>query len=158
MRVDDRLLHGQVALGWRHALDPRSFWIVDDDVARDPFSAALYEAALPEGTTLRILSSDEFLTSVVDGEVPERTVVLIRGLAELRGLCERGYRPAEVNVGGIHAKPGSQRYLDYLFLTPEEVSHARILIEMRVILTVQDLPSSPRRAMEDFIATGGSAE
>lgn len=158
VRIDDRLLHGQVALGWRRALDPGSFWIVDDAVAADPFSAALYEAALTEGATLRVLSLDDFLRAAVKEPPPGRTIVLLRGLAELRRLCEAGFRPGEVNVGGIHAKPGSRRYLDYLFLTPEDLDHARAVIDMGVALIVQDLPSSPRRAMDDVIATGGFAE
>ncbi len=157
VRVDDRLLHGQVALGWRRALEPDWFWIADDDVAADPFTASLYEAALPEGARLRVFALAAFRDAVA-GDLPEgRVVALIRGLGELRRVCEMGYRPSEVNLGGIHAKPGSRRILDYLFLTPEEIAHARAIMGMGVALIVQDLPSSPRLAMETLIATGGSA-
>lgn len=157
VRVDDRLLHGQVALGWGRALDPEAFLIVDDGVASDPFVASLFEVALPEGTRLVVLDSERFLAGGDSGLSPERTILLIRSLSQLRSLCERGFRPREVNLGGIHHRAGARRFLDYLFLTDEECEALRWLLAQGVVLFAQDLPSSPRRSAEGLLAKGGAA-
>jgi mannose/fructose/N-acetylgalactosamine-specific phosphotransferase system component IIB len=156
VRVDDRLLHGQVALGWRSALDPAGYLIVDDEVASDPFSASLFEAALPEGTRLYVLGVDAFLgEGIPPGCVPGSTILLLRGIMQLRRIVEGGVHPTEVNLGGLHHRPGARRYLDYIFLTKEDRDAARWLLDEGVSLVAQDLPSSPRKPLEDLLAHGG---
>jgi mannose/fructose/N-acetylgalactosamine-specific phosphotransferase system component IIB len=155
-RVDDRLLHGQVALGWRDALDPKSFLIVDDAVAADSFGRLLFEAALPEGTALFVLDTDSFLRmDPPEGCDPTRTILLIRGLTQLRRLCDGGYLPREVNLGGLHHRRGARRYLDYLFMTDDDRAAAESILARGVVLFAQDLPSSSRRELQDLLAHGG---
>ena len=156
-RVDDRLLHGQVALGWRHALDPECFLIVDDEVAQDPLAIRLFDAAVPEGMRLAIVEESAFLAGAETVPSPERTILLIRDLAGIARLCERGFRPREVNLGGIHHRASARRFLDYLFLTDEDRARARRLIDFGIVLYAQDLPFSPRRPVEELLATGGTA-
>jgi mannose PTS system EIIAB component len=156
IRVDDRLLHGQVALGWRHALDPGAFLIVDDPTAADAFACSLFEAALPEDLELAILDEKAFLDDSVERPDPRRTVVLIRGLATLRRLCEAGFVPAVVNVGGLHHRADARRYLDYVYLTEQDVADARWMLAGGIGLFAQDLPSSPRRAFGDLLESGGN--
>lgn len=155
-RVDDRLLHGQVALGWRSALDPTSFLIVDDDVASDPFSRLLFEAALPEGTALYLLDSESFLRSgSPKGCDPSRAILLVRGLDRLERLCNGGFLPKEVNLGGLHHRQGARHYLDYIYLTESDRAAAASIAARGVLLFAQDLPSSPRRELQDLLAHGG---
>ena len=156
VRIDDRLLHGQVTLGWRQELDPEIFWIVDTEVAGDQFASSLFESALPEGTKLRVLATDEFMKSFDSAEDLSRTVLLVRGLATLRSLCEGGFNPKEVNLGGIHPRPGAVRHSDYLFLTPDDSENVRWLLDQGITLYAQDLPTSPRLAMTTLLSEGGA--
>ncbi len=151
IRLDDRLLHGQVALGWREALSPRLFWIVDDAVAADPFTAGLYASAAPEGTELRIDSIATFPLPPEPGIDLERTVVLVRSFLTLESLLDRNFQPPEVNIGGLHSRSGAKRYLDYLYLTDEDLAVVDRLLASGIALVAQDLPSSPRRLLVDLI-------
>jgi len=156
VRVDDRLLHGQVSLGWRGALEPRSFVIVDDEVASDPLSAALFESAVPDGCRLVVLSAAAFLSGKgLEGIDPSRSILLLRGLPQLRSLCEGEFLPAEVNLGGIHFREGARRYNDYLFLTDTDLAAAKDLLRRGIPLYVQDLPSAPKRPLADVLAATG---
>ena len=157
VRVDDRLLHGQVALGWRHELDPAAFLIVDDATAADPFASALFHAALPEGLELAVLDTRSFLDPATQRPPEARTVLLIRGIAEARILCEGGFRPESVNLGGLHHRPGARRYLDFIYLTDKDVADARWLLARGIEIFAQDLPSSPRCAAAGLLDTGGFA-
>jgi mannose/fructose/N-acetylgalactosamine-specific phosphotransferase system component IIB len=158
-RIDDRLLHGQVALGWRDALDPAGFLIIDDGIAGDPLAVTLFEAALPDGMRLDVLDTSEFLSFLQGGPKfsgsPERTVLLLRNLSILGRLVDVGFRPREVNIGGIHHHGDARRYLDYIYLTDEDCRLARRLIEAGIVLYAQDLPTAHRRPIAELFATGG---
>jgi PTS system mannose-specific IIB component len=157
VRIDDRLLHGQVALGWRHRLDPRTFLIVDDEVAKDSLAIQLFEAALPEGTELRISGVAGFMDRPGRDAGLARTIILIRTLATMSRLAQAGFRPEEVNLGGLHHRAGSRRFLDYLYLTDGDIAIANRLMEEGIRLYAQDLPTSPRRSVEELLATGGAS-
>lgn len=158
VRIDDRLLHGQVALGWRYALDPEAFLIVDDAVANDPLSACLFDAALPEGMRLAILDTKRFIDLGEHAVGQGRTILLIRELSVLEQLCSRGFRPREVNIGGIHHRAGAKRRLDYVYLTQEDRATLRRLTDLGIVMYAQDLPSSPRIPVGDLLSTDGDGD
>ena len=60
-RVDERLIHGQVVVGWARRLHPRRIIVVDDDVAADPNEQSIYRTGLPEGFA-RISGASEKLS------------------------------------------------------------------------------------------------
>ncbi len=145
VRVDDRLLHGQVVLGWGQRLAPRAYVIVDDDAAGDPWEREAFVAAAPPDAQVRVLGLAAFGAGS-GGEWPtEGTVVLLRGLGQLRRLIGRGFRPAGgVNLGGLHARPGSREVLPYLHLTAEDEADLIALLDEGLALYAQDLPGSAR--------------
>jgi mannose/fructose/N-acetylgalactosamine-specific phosphotransferase system component IIB len=150
--VDDRLLHGQVALGWRHRLDPASFWIADDSVAADPFTQEILRGSLPDGTTLEVRSIEGFLEARGAAPAIEKAVLLVRGLQELDRLVRGGFSPEEVNLGGIHQRPGARRVLDYIFLTDEDTRVLRDLHGRGIRFFAQDVPGAKRVEADSLLA------
>lgn len=140
IRVDDRLLHGQVALGWGKSLKPRIFLIVDDRLAEQSLDAEIYRAAAPGECRVEIMSPDSFLMETRRGSTWDETILLIRNIESLAKLVKKGYRPEEVNLGGIHEHSDAREILPYLFLSPRDWD---LLLEMcakGVRFVVQDLP------------------
>jgi mannose/fructose/N-acetylgalactosamine-specific phosphotransferase system component IIB len=145
VRVDDRLLHGQVVLGWGQVLAPRAYLIVDDGVASDPWEREAFLAAAPPGARLRVLGLEAFGAGTGGDWVTEGTVVLLRGLPQLRQLVAQGFRPAGgVNLGGLHARVGSREILPYLHLTAADEADLCALLDAGLALYAQDLPGSVR--------------
>jgi mannose/fructose/N-acetylgalactosamine-specific phosphotransferase system component IIB len=145
VRVDDRLLHGQVVFAWGQVLAPHTYLIVDDQVATDPWERQAFSAAAPEGVTVAVLSQAEFAASFARIADRERTVVLLRGLSELAQLASAGFRPDQgVNLGGLHAGAGGWELLPYLHLTSQDRGTLRRLLAGGYPLFAQDLPGSPR--------------
>lgn len=145
IRVDDRLLHGQVALGWGALLHPRIYLLADDRVAADAWELGAYRAMAPEGT--RVECRRPAALGREWGGLPDRegTVVLFRGLAELALALETGFEPGgAINLGGIHASPGSHEVLPFLHLTREQLGILRALLAQGHGLFAQELPGSAR--------------
>ena len=146
VRVDDRLIHGQVLLGWGPALDPARYVVVDDGLAADPFERALIESSVG-AIPLEVLALDAAvprLAALAPG--PEPTVVLVRSLPEMArlvgGLARAGALPAAVNLGGLHYAPGKSRVHDAIYLDHADRAALAALAGLGVRVVVQDVPAT----------------
>lgn len=158
-RVDDRLIHGQVAHGWGQALRPALFLIVSDALAADPARSELYLFAVPEGASGRCVSVREALAPATRSAIErERTILLFPGLEEPLQLAEAGFPLAELNVGGLHHAPGREPVLPYVFLDAMDRERLRRLDRHGVRVYARDLPSNPEHGLTELLAArGGSA-
>ena len=77
VRIDDRLIHGQVALGWSRAKGIDTILAVDDVVATDKFQCSLLKMATPPGVKSFILTADEAEQKVKDGTLEKKKVMLL---------------------------------------------------------------------------------
>ena len=152
-RVDERLIHGQVVLGWGSRLRPERYLVVDDDVAASDWEQELYRLALPEAVEGAFLSVAEARQTLADWQVdPRPSVLLTRGVAAMRALSRGGLlEGVPVNLGGVHHAPGRERMLPYLHLSPAERGLLDEMAHEGVEITAQDLPSSARVPLADLV-------
>lgn len=143
-RIDDRLLHGQVSLGWGTRLAPRAYLIADDETAGDPLARSMYEAAHAGGARVVCATIDAVLEGDEGLPPPERTVLLVRSV-DMAARLLRGGIPGPVNVGGLHLKPGARERLGFLFLTESDERILAALLAERFELYAQDLPTNRSR-------------
>lgn len=156
-RVDDRLLHGQVTVGWGLRLGPDRYLLADDELAADPIARRLYLLATPEGTATEIVSVDELVARAEPPESRRRTVLLVRGLEPAARLLRAGI-PGPVNLGGIHDHDGARELLPFLFLSPDECRFLLDLLSEGFEFQACDLPeTSPLRGAALRALLGGGA-
>ncbi len=143
-RVDERLIHGQVVVGWGAHLRPDLYVVVDAEVAASEWEQELYLLGVPEGAEALFLSPTEARASIPEWEAGEaRVVLLTRDLATMLTLAEEGGLDGEkVNLGGIHFQKGREQVLPYVFLGPEDRTQLEALAAAGVEVTARDLPSS----------------
>lgn len=151
-RVDDRLVHGQVVIGWGRPLAADRVVLVDDDVAGSPWEQDLYRMAAPDG--LEVLFAT---TAVAKTELPvwdraeQRTIVLTGGLETMVALHQAHPELVKrVNLGGIHHRPGRTERLPYLYLSGEEMETVRELSREGTEVSAQDLPTARAVKAEEF--------
>ena len=152
VRVDDRLIHGQVVVGWGQALGPNRIVLADDEIAANEWEWDLYRAGVPSDLEV------EFMTVADAGRRVEelmasaaRTLLLVADVQSLMRLCEAAPQIQEVNLGGVHMDGGRARKLPYLFLSETEIGQLRALRDRGVTITAQDLPTTPRVPIEKLI-------
>jgi PTS system mannose-specific IIB component/fructoselysine and glucoselysine-specific PTS system IIB component len=145
-RVDERLIHGQVVVGWGNQLHPDRFIVVDDDLADSSWEQELYALALPpetEATFATVEDARAQLAAWRDGA--QRIVLLTRDLATMRRLGTGGsLRGEQVNLGGIHYAPGRRSFLPYLYLSDVEFTELRQLVADGAVVSARDLPGTRR--------------
>ena len=140
VRVDDRLIHGQVVAIWLKALGARRIVIVDDRTARDAFLREILELASPPGVPVEVLDVEQGIERV-RGLVsdPEPVFVLMRSPLTAVRLREAGIEFPLLNVGGIGAGPGRKPLYRNISASPEEIAAMQRLealgtkVELRIV-------------------------
>lgn len=145
VRVDDRLIHGQVSIGWAAHLKPTLILVLDDEVAGEAWENELICSACPDSMRAEVTTVAEgarrLAADAAEGGAA-RLLVLLRGTADARRLVEAGYVPAELNIGGLHHHPGSRSVLPYVYVDAGEEADLRALAARGVRLSAQDLPGN----------------
>jgi len=144
-RIDDRLVHGQVVIGWGRPLEIDRIVLVDGEVAASEFEQDLYRMAAPEDITVEFLAPEAAPERVMAlaADPDERSLVLTGSVAVMAALA-RACPTAmlAINLGGIHAGPGRREYLRYVYLTDEERAQLEALAATGIDVSAQDLPTS----------------
>jgi PTS system mannose-specific IIB component/fructoselysine and glucoselysine-specific PTS system IIB component len=151
-RIDDRLIHGQVVVGWGQPLDIGFIVLVDDEVAGSDWEQELYRMGVPPGMDVYFTSVEgaarEHARYAAD---PRPGIVLTGDIATMTRLAERVPTIRAVNVGGIHHRPGRTQRLRFVFLTPDEEQALRALARRGVVVTAQDVPAARPLSLDDTL-------
>jgi PTS system mannose-specific IIB component/fructoselysine and glucoselysine-specific PTS system IIB component len=142
-RVDDRLVHGQVVIGWGRTLNIRFVALVDDTVAASEWERELYRMGVPAEVEL-IFASVADAARLASGwrADPRNGIVLTSDAQTMAALCEAAPPVERVNLGGIHHKPGRRQRLPYIYLSDEEFRALDALAAGGTEVTAQDLPTT----------------
>jgi PTS system mannose-specific IIB component/fructoselysine and glucoselysine-specific PTS system IIB component len=143
-RIDERLIHGQVVMGWGPQLEVEHYVVVDDELAESEWEQALYRLGLPDTATAEFLNVGAARARLSELSADARpTVVLTRTIAAMKGLAEGdGLRGREVNIGGLHHSAGRTERVPYVFLGEAEEESLRALEAEGVVVSARDLPGS----------------
>ncbi|MFQ6045066.1 MAG: PTS system mannose/fructose/N-acetylgalactosamine-transporter subunit IIB [Gemmatimonadales bacterium] len=152
VRVDDRLIHGQVVVGWVQAMGVRRIVLVNDEVCNSQWERDLMKLGVPPDLEVEFVSVEEaaacFPEWVQDGK---RTIVLLADIATLVQLYERHAPVMKVNIGGVHDDVGRKERLSYVYLTDDEVRQLRRLIDDGIAVTAQDVPTAKPVALGELV-------
>jgi PTS system mannose-specific IIB component/fructoselysine and glucoselysine-specific PTS system IIB component len=151
-RIDDRLIHGQVVVGWGQPLDLGFIVLVDDMVASSEWEQDLYRMGVPPEMEVFFHSAESAIAEIPKYRADSRPGLLLTGdIATMRKLVD-GAGIDTVNVGGIHSKAGRVQRMRYVFLTPDEEQQLRDLAARGVTVTAQDVPGARPVPLEDLLA------
>ena len=143
IRIDDRLIHAQVVIGWGRVLHPDRIVIADDEVAGSDWEQSLYTAATPPEIKVSILTLEETVRQLTGGVFDrEKLILLVGHPGKILQLMDLGLEVETVNVGGLHYGKGKEKYLDHVYLDEGEKSALRELVKRGVTLEARALPES----------------
>lgn len=142
-RIDDRLIHGQVVVGWGQPLNIRLLILVDDMVASSDWEKELYRMAVPPDMEVRFADVATAIRDHAKYASDPRPGLLITGdITSMYRLVKGVKAIGSVNLGGIHHRAGRSEKLRYVYLTPDEEQQLRELEAAGVEVTAQDVPSA----------------
>jgi D-glucosaminate PTS system EIIB component len=142
-RIDDRLIHGQVVVGWGQPFNVRFLILVDDLVASSDWEKELYRMAIPPEMEICFADVGSAIREHARYAADPRPGLVITGdIASMLRLVKGVKAIGSVNLGGIHHRAGRVEKLRYVFLTPDEERQLREIEAAGVEVTAQDVPSA----------------
>lgn len=140
-RIDDRLIHGQVTVGWSEALRPDRIILANNAIAADPWQIKVYSSTVPPHIEVSIMPVAKAAASLADHAHRDEKVLLLTGSVEEMGELVRLGVPVEmVNVGGLHFSAGKKEMLPFVYLDKHDLKGLVRLIEMGSTLSAQQVP------------------
>jgi PTS system mannose-specific IIB component/fructoselysine and glucoselysine-specific PTS system IIB component len=151
-RIDDRLIHGQVVVGWGQPLDVAFILLVDDEVATSEWEQELYRMGVPPEMEVHFLNVRDALAQLPRYEEDPRHGILLTGDIETMRRLADGGGITSVNLGGIHHRAGRTQRLRYVFLSTDEENALRELANRGVSISAQDVPGARPIPLDDLLA------
>jgi PTS system mannose-specific IIB component len=140
VRVDNRLIHGQVIEAWVPRVRANLVVVADDEAAHNSLVRAAMALAVPKRVEVRIepLKSVDYAAL---GSNPSQVMVLIRDVAGLISAWNQGLRAPRVNLGNIHYSPGRRKITPSVYLSPEELAQLQTLADEGVEVEARAVPT-----------------
>ncbi|EMF0629781.1 PTS sugar transporter subunit IIB [Enterococcus lactis] len=152
IRIDHRLLHGQVVFSWSKSLQINRILVVNDEAANDEFKKMYLELSKPQGIKLNIFTVENTLTKISKIEALSENIMMIFGnTKDVRQFCESYSNVKEINYGGIIKKEGSKQFSNAIFLTENEIEDAKVLKSMGIKQFMQQVPTSKKEDLNTMI-------
>jgi len=160
VRVDNRLVHGQVLEAWLPALDAHGILVADDEAAGNVLARSAMALAIPPGVTfevLRVEAAAGLLRPGGKGPQAPRTLVLLRDVRDAVALSEAGVPVPQLNLGNVHFGRGRKQVSPSVFLDAGELAALEKLSRAGTQVEVRAVPSEPPLRLPDLKARFAAA-
>ena len=142
-RIDDRLIHGQVATQWVTTTQANNIYIVDDETADDEFSVMVCKGLAPLRTEVHVLHVDEAIETLkeADKDNDNRALIIVKVPQPIVKMVEAGVNIQKVIVGGMGKRNDRKVFFRAIHANDTEIEELRKLSEMGVDVECQIVPS-----------------
>jgi PTS system mannose-specific IIB component len=157
MRIDNRLIHGQVTVTWASSLSADHMIVCNDKVSKDPIQKIMLPAAA-RGVKCSVLSVEETLAYCVAPKDPkERIFIIAKFPADAVALLDGGLKPEEINVGNQAPIPGTEFIMvtRTCAVTKQDAALYRSIVERGYFLTGRMMPSDGKSSFLDVLEKKG---
>lgn len=139
IRIDDRLLHGQVVVSWIPYLKTDKVIVADDEYARDDFMCELIKSSAPEKVLVDVKTIEETAKLLNKKNNGNKILILLRSIEGIKKLSEK-FQLRTVNIGGLGAAEGRKRYYKSIHLSDYEIKILKELAADNIDVEIRMLP------------------
>ncbi len=153
VRIDDRLIHGQVALLWSSGLGISRIIVINDEVANNEVQKAVLRMAAQGKINTSILNKETACTNILSGKYStQKCMIILKNPKDALDLMDMGLDFDSINVGNMISKdPEAIQVKRSLKLSPDEIEQFKQLSNKGVTLTSQMVPEEKITYLLDFI-------
>ena len=151
VRIDDRMLHGQVVSTWLKDYGIEQVLIINDKAANDPIQKSVAGLAAPKEVKVHLFGVDQFIGILKKTPIKRKTMLIFTTSTDVLKLVENGLDIKEVNVGGMRYNENRKRLSKAVSVTPEEEEAFKKLIEKDIKVFIQMIPKSDESLMKNLL-------
>ena len=151
-RVDERLIHGQVAMVWTNTVGASRIVVVNDDVLKDDMALAGLKMAKPAGVKLSIMTVNRAVERLKENAYSgDRIFVITKNIADMAELIRRGVEIDRVNVGNVAKREGSRNIKKSVNLTEQDIADIQEMIRGGHSVTAQMIPNESDQSILNYL-------
>lgn len=152
IRIDDRLIHGQVATMWTNELGATRIMVINDEVANNDMQKSLLRMAAPPNVSTSIITRETAVKNISSGKYKgQKVFIVVKSPLDILYLLNNGLDIKEINVGNMSAKSNTEVIKTTISVTKEEKEAFKELIERGVEVTAIMTPGAPKVYLKDSL-------
>ncbi|MBP2197986.1 PTS mannose transporter subunit IIAB [Pantoea cypripedii] len=152
-RIDDRLIHGQVATRWTKETNVTRIIVVSDEVANDHVRKTLLTQVAPPGVTAHVVDVDKMIRVWNNPKYGrDRVMLLFTNPTDVERIVEQGVDIKSVNIGGMAFRQGKTQVNNAVSVDEKDIAAFRKLNDRGIELEVRKVSNDPKLKMMDLIA------
>ena len=151
VRIDDRLIHGQIATTWINDYNIEQVLIVDDNVVQDKMQQSVISMTAPANVKVKVFGVDSFIGIYKKNPIKRRTMIVLTNSIDAYRLLAGGVQFDYLNVGGMRYLDGRTKIARAVSVTPEEREAFKKIIEMGIDVRIQMIPRDEIVEMKNVI-------
>lgn len=141
-RIDNRLIHGQVATQWCGVVGANLLLVANDEVAKDEFRQGLMNMAAPAYAQTRFFTIEKTCAIIGKASPSQKIVIICETPQDVLRLVEGGVPITSVNIGNMHMSEGKRQVATSVAVNDDDVATFRKLQDLNVELYIQRVPDT----------------
>ena len=147
-RIDNRLIHGQVATQWSGVLGANLLLVANDAVAQDQFRQGLMNMAAPSYAQTRYFSIEKTCAIISKASPAQKIFIICETPQDVLRLVEGGVPIKKVNIGNMHMADGKRQVATSVAVDDDDVATFKKLQDLGVELEIKRVPDTPAESVD----------
>ncbi|MDU2197550.1 MAG: PTS galactosamine transporter subunit IIB [Peptostreptococcaceae bacterium] len=140
-RIDNRLIHGQVATMWTASVGANLLLVANDEVSKDEFRQSLMDMAAPAAAQTRYFSIEKTINIIHKASPSQMIAFICENPQDVLKLVEGGVPIKKVNIGNMHMAEGKKQVSKAVCVDQSDVDAFKKLKELGIELEIRRVPS-----------------
>ncbi|MFR1905499.1 MAG: PTS system mannose/fructose/N-acetylgalactosamine-transporter subunit IIB [Clostridium neonatale] len=152
IRIDDRLLHGQVVAFWSNSLQISRVMVINDEVANDELQKTFLRMVAPANIRTSILGKETAVKNILNEKyLGQRVMIIVKNPKDILDLMDLGLDIKEVNVGNMASRKDTIQIKRSVSITNDELGNFLQLEKRGVLLTAMMVPDEGKNYLKDYL-------
>ncbi|WP_434309807.1 PTS sugar transporter subunit IIB [Hominifimenecus sp. rT4P-3] len=152
IRVDFRMIHGQVIVKWLKKTGANKIVAINDQISVDPFLADIYKLSAPAGVSIETLSKDDAISYLnADTDANERCLVLLKNVEDAYYCFQNGMPMNHLQIGGLGAGPNRINVYGAITLDNKDAKTLKEMKDAGVEVYFQLVPDENKASLEKIL-------
>lgn len=149
-RIDNRLIHGQVAVTWSNHVGANLIVVANDEVAKDPLQQSLMDMAVP-GLDTRYFTIQETIDKIGQASDEQKIALIVKTPQDVLKLVRGGVPIRKVNIGNMHYSEGKEPLTNTVAVDEQDKEAFRNLHRLGILLEIRRVSSEKGKNILDLL-------
>lgn len=151
LRVDHRLLHGQVAFSWTSHLSADCILLASDSLLQDELRMTSVKLARPSGIKLVVKNIEDSIQAIQSGVTDKYKLFIVTDTIAGAVKIAQAAHLNQINLGGTKSAPDKKKLSKAIYVTEEEEALLRLCLRENIELEIQMIPSEKKINAQIFL-------